>query len=190
MNRIPLEDAAYLRKANDRTPLTYILWFSDGTAYVGSAVGIYRIRRYLGIARKTSLSITKNPLLISALITYDCLVSVFFKETITEARKNEILLYSDLELRGIELRNCREGGVAGKWVRQSPETHARRIAALTENGCNSSLCNAPKMSNGKSRYAMKGVLSRTINKGQELRRMLELPQNELDELRRELEEER
>lgn len=124
---------------------------------------------------------SKNPLLVSALKTFNCMVSVYKKDSLEEARHFEKKLYTDLELRGIELRNAREFGHAGRWVRQDPETRSRRLETLRNNGLQTKNF-SEKLPDGRSRSSVKAVLSRALSNGQELKKLKNLDKKLLDEL--------
>lgn len=185
-NRVSLSVAAKHHTVKDRTYyMAYVLWFSDGSAYVGSCCGTYRLRLYDAVASGRQESYTKNPLLVRALKTYECQVTYRVTATLEEARHFEKLMYTDLTERNIELRNCREFGHAGKWIQQDPETAARRLKTLKENGRTRKNF-GEKLPDGRSRAAIKGVISRTLSKGQELRSLKNLDPALLEELIAEL----
>lgn len=95
-------------------------------------------------------------------------------------------MYTDLTARNVMLRNCREFGHAGKWIQQDPETEARRLKTLRENG-RTRRNFGEKLPDGRSRASIKAVLSRALSKGQELKKLKNLDPLLLAELLAELE---
>lgn len=166
-NRLLLPDAARLKLRKDKTPYAYILHFSDGTKYIGSASGIYRLCYYRSIAQGTYPSLTKNPLLVTALKTLLCHVSITWCTTLDEARAIEKQVWIEHQAQGTQLLNCREFGQAGKWVQQSASTYLKRIATLQANGRHS-LTIDRKLPDGRSRKTIKAIISRAINFGKPL----------------------
>lgn len=118
-------------------PFVYVLYFQDGTAYVGSASGTYRLQKYFAIARGTSKA-KCGMLLWRALKSHgsSCVVQVQPTASIEEARGIEKDTYLWLTKEGIPLRNSREFGWSGRWVQQDPETQAKRLATIRTNGKN------------------------------------------------------
>lgn len=166
-NKLLLPDAAQLKPHNDKTPFAYKLLFSDGSCYVGSASGMYRLRRYKSIAQGTYPSVVKNPLLITALQTLLCHVELTWCASLEQAREVEKAWWLTANTAKVELLNCREWGHAGKWVKQDATTHLRRISALSRNG---KLANANdvKLPDGRSRKVIKSIIVRAINLGKPL----------------------
>lgn len=186
-NRTELKAAAYSHSAKDMGYfLAYVLWFSDGSAYVGSCCGTYRLRLYNSIAEGRREGYTKNPLLVTGLKAFECSVTLRRATSLEEAREYEKKMYTDLTARNVTLRNCREFGHAGKWIQQDPETEARRLKTLRENGRTRGNF-GEKLPDGRSRASIKAVLSRALSKGQELKKLKNLDPLLLAELLAELE---
>jgi len=175
MEKIALHLAADLKHYRDKTPYAYILFFADGSVYVGSASGIYRMRYFRSVARGTYPSLKKNPLLINALKTLDCCVMIRWCSTLADARELEKESYKDMVANGVELRNSREFGWAGKWVRQDPQTRERRMQTLRENGrLTMQKLHANKLPDGRSEISIKSTLMRVQRLGQTPRKLAEL----------------
>lgn len=165
---LSLSEAGALRPNKERThPVAYTLCFADGSAYVGSAVGTYRFRYYASVAARRYPSFRKNPLLINALQTHRCDVDLQFCETIGAARAEERRRYKMLTALGVLLVNCREFGIAGRWIKQDTHQRERRLTTVRAN-LKSGRENQPRLPDGRSVYAVKSLLRRAANKGQRL----------------------
>lgn len=169
---VPLQTAARLRMAKDKTPYAYVLKFEDASQYIGSATGMYRLRYYASAARGTYPSFKKNPLLVSALLTLECRVDVLWCTTLEEARLREKALWIERNEQGVTLRNCREFGHAGRWIQQEEGALKRRMDALRKNGQNSKMC-SEKLPDGRNRATIKAVLSRAKPRSEQRARVEE-----------------
>lgn len=182
---IPLQLAAKLRQRKDKTPYAYVLKFEDGSQYIGSATGMYRLCYYASAAKGNYPSFNKNPLLMAALLTLECRADVLWCATLEEARLREKALWLERREQGVTLRNCREFGHSGRWIQQEEGARKRRMDAIHKNGHNSKMC-SEKLPDGRSRATIKSVLSRALNKGQELKKLKNLDPKLLEELLSEL----
>lgn len=102
---IPLKD---INSETVKGSFCYILCFSDGSMYVGSATNVYRLYVYKSIAQKQIVSVEHT--LHTALKTFCCNVEVIPCENIVAARKLEETVYTEVKNENVFLHNVNRNG--------------------------------------------------------------------------------